>query len=109
MTVEQQYNLLMGIDPYQLERVKEAGEAQLKLYNFLNRLCEEPPQAVSEELKRRAKANAAKADLAERERRAKKAPKKPALPCRSIGVRFALNKQTLTERVQCDAMCQEET
>jgi hypothetical protein len=31
---------------------------------------------------------------------------KPALPRRSIGVRFALNKQTLTERVQCDAMCQ---
>ena len=30
---------------------------------------------------------------------------KPALPCRSIGVRFALNKQTLTERVQCDASC----
>ena len=30
---------------------------------------------------------------------------KPALPRRSIGVRFALNKQTLTERVQCDAMC----
>jgi hypothetical protein len=29
-----------------------------------------------------------------------------ALPRRSIGVRFALNKQTLTERVQCDAMCQ---
>ena len=31
---------------------------------------------------------------------------KPALPRRSIDVRFALNKQTLTERVQCDAMCQ---
>jgi hypothetical protein len=30
---------------------------------------------------------------------------KPALPRRSIGVRFALNKQTLTERVQCAAMC----
>jgi hypothetical protein len=30
---------------------------------------------------------------------------KPALPRRSIGVRFALNKQTLAERVQCDAMC----
>jgi hypothetical protein len=29
---------------------------------------------------------------------------KPALPCRSIDVRFALNKQTLTERVQCDAI-----
>ena len=29
---------------------------------------------------------------------------KPALPRRSIGVRFALNKQTLTGRVQCDAM-----
>ena len=29
---------------------------------------------------------------------------KPALPRRSIGVRFALNKQTLTERVQYDAM-----
>jgi hypothetical protein len=28
------------------------------------------------------------------------------LPRRSIGVRFALNKQTPTERVQCDAMCQ---
>jgi hypothetical protein len=28
---------------------------------------------------------------------------KPALPRRSIGVRFALNKQTLTERVQCEA------
>ena len=34
---------------------------------------------------------------------------KPALPRRSIGVRFALNKQTLTERVQCDAMCQKLT
>jgi hypothetical protein len=34
---------------------------------------------------------------------------KPALPRRSIGVRFALNKQTLTERVQCDAMCHERT
>jgi hypothetical protein len=34
---------------------------------------------------------------------------KPALPRRSIVVRFALNKQTLTERVQCDAMCQKET
>jgi hypothetical protein len=33
---------------------------------------------------------------------------KPALPRRSIGVRFALNKQTLTERVQCDAMCRVE-
>ena len=31
---------------------------------------------------------------------------KPALPRRSIDVRFALNKQTLTGRVQCDAMCQ---
>jgi hypothetical protein len=31
--------------------------------------------------------------------------KKPALPRRSIAVRFAPNKQTLTERVQCDAMC----
>jgi hypothetical protein len=31
---------------------------------------------------------------------------KHELPRRSIGVRFALNKQTLTERVQCDAMCQ---
>jgi hypothetical protein len=30
---------------------------------------------------------------------------KPALPRRSIDVRFAPNKQTLTERVQCDAMC----
>jgi hypothetical protein len=54
-----------------LETVKESGEARLKLYNFLSRLCEEPPQAVAEEFKRRAKA---KADLAERERRAKKAP-----------------------------------
>jgi hypothetical protein len=34
---------------------------------------------------------------------------KPALPRRSIDVRFALNKQTLTERVQCDAMCHKET
>ena len=34
---------------------------------------------------------------------------KPALPRRSIGVRFALNKQTLTERVQCDAMCHNPT
>ena len=34
---------------------------------------------------------------------------KPALPRRSIGVRFALNKQTLTERVQCDAMCHKAT
>jgi hypothetical protein len=31
---------------------------------------------------------------------------KPALPHRSIAVRFAPNKQTLAERVQCDAMCQ---
>ena len=30
---------------------------------------------------------------------------KPALPRRSIAVRFAPNKQTLTEQVQCDAMC----
>ena len=28
-----------------------------------------------------------------------------ALPCRSIDVRFAPNKQTPTGRVQCDAMC----
>jgi hypothetical protein len=34
---------------------------------------------------------------------------KHALPRRSIAVRFALNKQTLTERVQCDAMCQNRT
>ena len=34
---------------------------------------------------------------------------KPALPRRSIVVRFALNKQTLTERVQCDAMCHNRT
>jgi hypothetical protein len=34
---------------------------------------------------------------------------KPALPRRSIGVRFALNKQTLTERVQCGAMCHNRT
>src|ERR1700719_85451 len=34
---------------------------------------------------------------------------KPALPCRSIDVRFALNKQILTERVQCGAMCHKET
>ena len=33
---------------------------------------------------------------------------KPALPRRSIAVRFALNKQTLTEWVQCDAMCRVE-
>jgi len=31
---------------------------------------------------------------------------KHALPRRSITVCFALNKQTLTERVQCDATCQ---
>ena len=30
---------------------------------------------------------------------------KHELPRRSIGVRFALNKQTPTARVQCDAMC----
>jgi hypothetical protein len=30
---------------------------------------------------------------------------KPALPRRSIDVRFAPNKQTPTGRVQCDAMC----
>ena len=34
---------------------------------------------------------------------------KPALPRRSNGVRFALNKQTLTGRVQCDAMCHKRT
>jgi hypothetical protein len=34
---------------------------------------------------------------------------KPALPRRSIGVRFAVNKQTLTGRAQCDAMCHEPT
>jgi hypothetical protein len=34
---------------------------------------------------------------------------KPALPRRSIAVRFALKKQTPTERVQCDAMCQDRT
>jgi hypothetical protein len=34
---------------------------------------------------------------------------KPALPRRSIAVRFTPNKQTLTERVQCDAMCQQPT
>ena len=34
---------------------------------------------------------------------------KPALSRRSIAVRFAPNKQTLTERVQCDAMCQNRT
>ena len=34
---------------------------------------------------------------------------KPALPRRSIGVRFALNKQTPTARAQCDAMCQDLT
>ena len=33
---------------------------------------------------------------------------KPALPRRSIAVRFAPNKQTPTERVQCDAMCRVE-
>jgi hypothetical protein len=31
---------------------------------------------------------------------------KPALPHRSIDVRFAPNKQTPTERVQYEAMCQ---
>jgi hypothetical protein len=31
---------------------------------------------------------------------------KPALPRRSIAVRFAPNKRTVTERVQCDVMCQ---
>ena len=34
---------------------------------------------------------------------------KPALPRRSIAVRFALNKQTPTGRVQCDAMCHKAT
>jgi hypothetical protein len=34
---------------------------------------------------------------------------KHELPRRSIAVRFNLNEQTLTERVQCGAMCQEET
>jgi len=34
---------------------------------------------------------------------------KPALPRRSIDVRFAPNKQTPTGRVQCDAMCQDRT
>ena len=33
---------------------------------------------------------------------------KPSLPRRSIAVRFTLNKQTLTERVRCDAMCRVE-
>jgi hypothetical protein len=31
------------------------------------------------------------------------------LPRRSIAVRFAPNKQTLTELVQCDAMCHNRT
>ena len=34
---------------------------------------------------------------------------KHELPRRSIAVRFAPSKQTLTERVQCDAMCQKRT
>jgi hypothetical protein len=34
---------------------------------------------------------------------------KHALPRRSMAVRFALNKQTSTEPVQCDAMCQKPT
>ena len=34
---------------------------------------------------------------------------KPALPRRSIAVRFRPNKQTPTARAQCDAMCQEPT
>ena len=34
---------------------------------------------------------------------------KHELPRRSIAVRFAPNKQTLTERVQCDAMCHKAT
>jgi hypothetical protein len=34
---------------------------------------------------------------------------KHELPRRSIAVRFALNKQTPTEPVQCDAMCQNRT
>lgn len=82
MTVEQQCDLLMGIDPYLLETVKEAGEARLKLYDFLSRLCEKPQPAVAEEFKRRAKA---KADLAERERRAKKAPTPQATSAVQMG------------------------
>src|SRR5215467_3480485 len=70
--VAQLRNLLGGIEPDLLETVKEAGEAWLTLYNFLMKLCEEGPQAVAEELERRAKENAARGDLPKR--RAKKAP-----------------------------------
>jgi hypothetical protein len=74
MDAEQLRNLLGGIEPDLLKTVKEAGEAWLKLYDFLIWLCKEGPQAVAEELERRAKGNAAKADLVERKRHVKKAP-----------------------------------
>ena len=74
MDLGQLRDLLGGIEPDLLKTVKEAGEAWLKLYDFLIWLCKEGPQAVAEELERRAKGNAAKADLVERKRHVKKAP-----------------------------------
>jgi hypothetical protein len=71
-------DLLMVIEPELLEPVKAGAEARLKVYNFLISLCKEPPQAVLEELKLRAKANAAEADERERVERKRRAKEMPA-------------------------------
>jgi hypothetical protein len=85
MDLGQLRDLLGGIEPDLLDTVKEAGEAWLKLYDFLFKLCEEGPQAVlaeREERERRAKAHAS--DLAKRKRQ--KAPTAQAAPTAQVAV-----------------------
>jgi hypothetical protein len=69
MTVEQLRDLREGIEPALLATLKDCGEMWLRLHSLLAKLCSEGPQAVAAERERRAKENAADADLAEQRKR----------------------------------------
>jgi hypothetical protein len=77
LTPEQQCDLLLAVEQDLLPKVRKAGEALIKLADFVTALCEEPPQAVLEEGKRRLQANAAKLDTPE-EREAKERKQRAA-------------------------------
>jgi hypothetical protein len=70
MTPAQLCDLLNVIEPDALAPMLQASVAWRKAYDFLIGLCEDPPQTVCEERDRRAKANAAAANLKDRTRRA---------------------------------------
>ena len=85
LKVEKLSSLLGATEPALLETMKECGEGWLKLYGLLIRLCEKGPEVVFEERERerRAKENAAKADLAKPKRQ--KAPTAQAAASVQVG------------------------